>query len=112
MELSVETQDGIAVVTLFVDELDASNSPEFKQRMAPVLAAHRNVIIDLEQVRFIDSSGLGAMLSCLRQLTTKGGDLALCGLSKSVRAAFELVRLHRVLDIRASRADAIEAFRS
>jgi anti-sigma B factor antagonist len=112
MELSVETHDGIAVVTLFVDELDASNSPEFKQQMAPVLAAHRHVVIDLEHVRFIDSSGLGAMLSCLRQLTAKGGDLALCGLSKSVRAAFELVRLHRVLDIRPTRAEAIEAFRS
>lgn len=112
MELSVETHDGIAVVTLFVDELDASNSAEFKQRMAPVLAAHRNVVIDLARVRFIDSSGLGAMLSCLRQLRAKGGDLELCGLSKSVRAAFELVRLHRVLDIRPTQAEAIEAFRS
>jgi PAS domain S-box-containing protein len=58
------------------------------------------------------ASGLGAMLSCLRQLSQKGGDLKLCGLSRPVRAAFELVRLHRVLDIHATRAQAIGAFQS
>ena len=112
MDLSVEVSGNVALVTLFVDELDASNTAEFKQRMAPVLAEHRQVVIDLEPVRFIDSSGLGAMLSCLRQLSAKGGDLKLCGLSKPVQAAFELVRLHRVLDLYSSRTAAIEAFRS
>jgi anti-sigma B factor antagonist len=43
------------------------------------------------------------MLSCLRQLTAKGGDLKLSGLSKQVRAAFELVRMHRVLNIDSGR---------
>lgn len=112
MELSVDIQNGVAVVGLFVDELDASNTAEFKEKMAPVLAEHRAVVIDLSEVHFIDSSGLGAMLSCLRQLTEKGGDMALCGLSRSVRAAFELVRLHRVLDIHATRAEAVQAFQS
>lgn len=112
MELSVEMMGDVAVVGLFVDELDASNTAEFKQKMAPVLAEHRHVVIDLEQVRFVDSSGLGAMLSCLRQLSEKGGDLALSGLSRSVRAAFELVRLHRVLNIFATRDEAVKAFKS
>jgi anti-sigma B factor antagonist len=112
MELSVEMSGDVAVVVLFVDELDASNTAEFKQRIAPILAEHGKVVIDMAEVRFIDSSGLGAMLSCLRQLGGKGGDLKLCGLSRSVRAAFELVRLHRVLDIYATRADAVEAFQS
>jgi len=112
MELSTEVTGDIAVVELFLDELDASNTVEFKQQMTPILAEHRKVVLDLAQLRFIDSSGLGAMLSCLRQLSQRGGDLKLCGLSKSVRAAFELVRLHRVLDIHATREQAIGAFRS
>jgi len=110
MQLSVETSGDIAVVTLFVEELDASNTAEFKRHMAPILSAHHKVVIDLEPVRFIDSSGLGAMLSCLRQLTERHGDLKLCGLSKPVRSAFELVRLHRVLDIHPTRAAAVAAF--
>jgi anti-sigma B factor antagonist len=112
MELSVEVTGGIAVVELFLDELDASNTTEFKQQMTPIVAEHRKVVLDLARLRFIDSSGLGSMLSCLRQLSQKGGDLKLCGLSKSVRAAFELVRLHRVLDIHATREQALGAFRS
>lgn len=110
MDLTLEPNGDVAVVALFVDELDASNTTEFKQQMAPILAEYRKVVIDLGQLRFIDSSGLGAMLSCLRQLSQKNGDLKLCCLSRSVRAAFELVRLHRVLDIHATRADAIRAF--
>jgi anti-sigma B factor antagonist len=112
MDLSSEIIGDVAVVTLFVDELDASNTAEFKDRMAPVLAEHDKVLIDLGEVHFIDSSGLGAMLSCLRQLSARGGDLKLCGLGKPVRAAFELVRLHRVLDIHDGKADAIRAFQS
>lgn len=112
MDLSVEVYGDVAVATLFVDELDASNTDEFKHQMAPVLSEHQRVVIDLEHVRFIDSSGLGAMLSCLRQLGAKGGDLKLSGMSKAVRAAFELVRLHRVLDIHPNRTEAVRAFQS
>ena len=111
MDLGVEIVDGVAVVLVTVEELDAGNIAEFKRRIAPVLTAHSKVVIDLSRVRFIDSSGLGAMLSCLRQLTAKSGDLKLCGLSKQVRAAFELVRLHRILDIHADRSKAVEAFK-
>ena len=111
MDLGVEIVGGVAVVVVMVDELDAGNIPEFKRRVAPILAAHSKVVIDLSRVRFIDSSGLGAMLSCLRQLTAKSGELKLSGLSEQVRAAFELVRLHRILDIYEDRAKAVEAFK-
>jgi anti-sigma B factor antagonist len=110
MDLNVELAGDVAIVTVFINELDASNTAEFKQQVAPVLASHSKVVLDLGQLRFIDSSGLGAMLSCLRQLTTNGGRLGLCQLSPAVRAAFELVRLHRVLDIYPSRGEAIRAF--
>lgn len=111
MDMGVETVGAVAVVVVTVDELDAGNTAEFRERMAPILSAHSKVVIDLSPVRFIDSSGLGAMLSCLRQLAAKGGDLKLCGLSKQVRAAFELVRLHRILDIHEDRSKAVEAFK-
>jgi anti-sigma B factor antagonist len=68
------------------------------------------VILDLGRLRFIDSSGLGAMLSCLRQLNAAGGDLKLCGMSKAVRAVFELVRMHKIFDIYGTREQAVSAF--
>ena len=110
MELVVNDVDGVAVATVPVEELDASNSAEFKRGVAPILLANMKVVLDLSHLRFVDSSGLGAMLSCLRQLTAKGGDLKLCGMSQQVRSLFELVRMHRIFDIQRTREDAVRAF--
>jgi anti-sigma B factor antagonist len=110
MEIAAEKIGNVAVVQIPVDELDASNAGELKHDIAPVLEANARMVIDLSRLRFIDSSGLGAMLSCLRQLSAKGGDLKLCGMSKQVRATFELVRMHRIFDIFRSREEAVRAF--
>jgi anti-sigma B factor antagonist len=110
MEIPVQNVDSVAVATVPVDELDASNAADFKRDIAPILQTNTRVVIDLSQLRFVDSSGLGAMLSCLRQLSAKSGDLKLCGMSKQVRALFELVRMHRIFDIYGTRAEAVDAF--
>ena len=102
-------EKGIAVVGFTRDSLDASNSKVFKDAMQPVIAQHRRILLDLEDLQFVDSSGLGAMLSCLRAMHAKGGQLALCGLSKPVRTLFELVRMYRIFDIYINRGEAISA---
>jgi anti-sigma B factor antagonist len=112
MELAVEKVGDVAVVEIPVDELDASNTGELKHDIAPVLEANAKLVIDLSRLRFVDSSGLGAILSCLRQLTSKGGDLKLSGMQKQVRAVFELVRMHRIFDIYGTREEAVRAFQS
>jgi anti-sigma B factor antagonist len=112
MEIAVDKIESVAVAVVPVDELDASNAGEFKRAIAPVLQANSKLVLDLSRLRFVDSSGLGAMLSCLRQLTGKNGDLKLCGMSKQVRALFELVRMHRIFDIYGTREEAVKAFQS
>jgi anti-sigma B factor antagonist len=99
MNIVVEREGDVAVVTIPVEELDAGNSGELKRELSPMLREAEDAVFDLSPVRFIDSSGLGTMLSCLRQLSARGGDLKLCGLSKQVRATFELVRLDRIFEI-------------
>ena len=110
MELSINRISDAVVVTVPVDELDASNASELKHDIAPVLQSTTKLVLDLSRVRFMDSSGLGAMLSCLRLLSARKGELKLCGMSKQVRGAFELVRLHRIFEIYPSRAEAVLAF--
>ncbi|MBZ5507976.1 MAG: STAS domain-containing protein [Acidobacteriia bacterium] len=112
MEITVDRSDGVAIAVVPIDELDASNVGEFKRDITPLLQSETKLVLDLSQLRFIDSSGLGAMLSCLRQLSAKGGDLKLCGMSKQVRALFELVRMHRIFDIYPAREGAIHAFQA
>jgi len=111
MEIAVDNIDSVAVATVPVDELDASNAGEFKRDMAPVLQANTSLVLDLSRLRFVDSSGLGAMLSCLRQLSAKSGDMKLCGMSKQVRGLFELVRMHRIFDIYGTKEEAVHAFK-
>lgn len=110
MEVAVDQIGEIGVAEIPVDELDASNAPEFKRDIAPVLETNSKLVLDMSRLHFVDSSGLGVILSCLRQLSAKGGDLKLCCLSKQVRAAFELVRMHRIFDIYPTREEAIRAF--
>ena len=110
MQITTDTVGGVAVATVPVEELDAANAGEFKRDMAPLLDAHDNLVLDLSRLRFVDSSGLGGFISCLRKLNAKGGDLKLCAMSTQVRAVFELVRMHRVFDILTTREDAVRAF--
>jgi anti-sigma B factor antagonist len=110
MELAVENVSAVAVAVVPVEELDASNVGEFKRDMAPILEAQRELVLNLRRLRFVDSSGMGAILSCLRLLSAKGGDLKLCGMSPQVRSVFELVRMHRIFDIYPTQDEAVRAF--
>ena len=112
MEIIAEKVGEVAVVLLPVEELDAGNVAEFKRDLAPVLETNAKVVFDLTRLRFLDSSGLGAFLSCLRRLNAKGGDLKVCGMSKQVRGVFELVRMHRIFDILGTREEAVRAFQA
>ena len=88
-------------------DLDASNVRAFKDLANSLIADHKLVVLDMAGVRFIDSSGLGALIVCLRQLNGSDGDLVLCEMTQTVRALFELMRMHRVFKIRDSREHAL-----
>ncbi len=112
MAIASDMVGDVTVAVVPAEELDASNAAEFKRDVAPLLEATTKLVFDLSRLRFVDSSGLGAFISCLRKLNAKGGDLKLCGMSKQVRAVFELVRMHRIFDICGTREEAVRMFQS
>ena len=99
MTLTSEIRDEVLIVTIPGRVIDAANVGEFKTAMAPMLAAGRKLVVNLGQLDFVDSTGLGALVSCLRKIHAVSGEIKLCGLTKPVRALFELVRMHRVFEI-------------
>ena len=111
MELNgrIEGHD-VLVIDLREDNLDASNVREFRDAMQSLIHERSHVVLDMAGVDFVDSSGLGALISCLRQLNGRKGDLRLCEMSRTVRALFELMRMHRVFNIHDTRADAVASF--
>ena len=110
VKLKVNTYVDVAVVDLKEKALDASNSENFKKGIAETLESFDKVVIDLSRVEFVDSSGCGALLSCLRTLSDRGGELKLCGVQKNVQRLFELVRMDRIIEILAGKEDAVKAF--
>jgi anti-sigma B factor antagonist len=112
VNLNTETNGNVVIVTLPGETLDAGNAKNLKDQLAAVLQPGAKLVFDLSQLRFVDSSGLGLLLSSLRQVHSTGGDLKLCGMNKAVRALFELVRMHRVFEIYATRDDARASYGS
>lgn len=103
-------EEGISVGQVDSKVLDASTAAAFKDAIKPLLTQHAKVVLDLSKVEFIDSSGLGALVSCLRQAHAIGGEIKLFGLGKSARALFELVRMHRVFEVFNSADEAIASY--
>ena len=110
MNLATETSGDVEVIEVAMNRMDSITSGDFRREVAPLLLNGGKILLDLEHVEFIDSSGLGAILACLRQVNAAGGELRVCGMSKTVRDIFELVRMQLLIDIHNKREDAIKAF--
>ena len=111
MKYTSENIGTTPVVTILEDTLDAHDAKEFRKLIERDLAGKASAVLDLGRVRFVDSSGLGAILGCMRVMGGGGGGLRLCGLAPEVKKAVELVRMDRLLDIHATRDAALAAIR-
>jgi anti-sigma B factor antagonist len=109
MSFSLERMDDVAIVT--VDgQLVVTNRQEFKQTILDAVEqGARLVVVDFTTSGYIDSSGLGALVSLSRRLRETGGDLRLVGLNEDLRTLFELTRLDALFPLYATRADALAA---
>ncbi len=100
----------VVVVEILVRRLDATSGEALSAEVSPLIGEETQVVLDLGQVTFIDSAGLSAILSCLKQAVAMGGDLKLCAVSPAVRDTLELARLPRILEVHASRAEAVGSY--
>ena len=110
LDLKIEKFDNISVITIIADHLDAGNVDDFHSKIDPILADFDRVVFDFSNLSFIDSSGLGAILFCQRDIISNNGILKICGVSKSIKLFFELVRMHKVVDIEKTRDEAVLHF--
>jgi anti-sigma B factor antagonist len=100
MNITLTERNGVTILSLRADRLDAHNSDMVKDELKLLYAGDaKKVLVDLGEVRFIDSSGLGALVSGFKNAVSSRGRLALSGLQAQVVTMFELTRLNRVFDI-------------
>ena len=89
--------------------LDALVTSDLRREVKEIVASGRTrLLFDLGAVTFVDSSGLSVLITALNAARAAGGDVALLGLSKDVRAIVELTRLHRVFTIQEDERAAVE----
>lgn len=99
MQIEDKLIENILVVTPLEKRLDASAAADFKGKMVDwINQGHRRIVLDLSLVDFVDSSGLGAIVSCLKTLG-EGGDLVISGIRDAVLSLFQLTRMNRVFQI-------------
>ncbi len=111
MQLNIVEQDDIVKIEVQEERMDAHNSGDLKEQMLQLFDEGKyNLIIDLSAVRFVDSSGLGALVSGFKNASAREGSLKLCCLQPQVRSMFELTRLHRVFEIFATLEEAMDSF--
>lgn len=109
MSFSLEHNDDVLIVTV-EGQLVVTNRQEFKQAiLEAVEQGARVVVVDFTNSGYIDSSGLGALVSLSRRLREAGGDLRLVGLNEDLRTLFELTRLDALFPLYATRTDALGA---
>ena len=111
MNLLIEQKGTVVLLTVQEERLDAHNSGDLKAQMLKLFEEGKNdLVIDLQAVRFIDSSGLGSLVSGFKNASSRNGSLKLAGLQLQVKSMFELTRLHRVFEIFSDAEEALGSF--
>ncbi|EIE00970.1 MULTISPECIES: STAS domain-containing protein [Leptospira] len=105
-------ESGNIVILDINGEIDLYNAPEIKDVIAKLIEEQKYyTIINLEKVSYIDSSGIGALISSLSNLKKYQGGLKIINVAGSVRKVFELTKLTSFFEIFDNEADAVAAFK-
>jgi anti-sigma B factor antagonist len=112
LRLELSERDGIPVLTVY-GEVDVSTAPRLRQELIEVASSgSRRAVVDLEPVEFLDSTGLGVLVSGLKRFRTLEGDLLLVCTQRRVLKVFEITGLTAVFSMHATVDEAVAAARA
>jgi anti-sigma B factor antagonist len=112
MSFTLRKDDAKGVVIIGVDgQLIVGNRHDLKSKvMESMEAGESKFVVDFANTGYIDSSGLGVLVSLAKKIRGSGGDLVLAGLNEDLRSLFELTKLDTLFAIKASTEEAISGF--
>ena len=108
MDISEDRKAG-AVVLALSGKLDATTAKPFEEKIIGVInSGTQRLVVDLSQLEYISSSGLGVFLLAAKRLQSTDGKIVLCCMKDHVRQVFDLAGFSSILAIYGSRDEAIQ----
>ncbi len=104
MDVKVFEKEGVFVFQVN-GEINISTSPDLKKQFEK--QPSKKIVVDLEKVNYIDSSGLATLVEILKKTKSQGGSLALSGMSDKVKSLFEITKLDKLFLIFHNQAEAV-----
>ena len=102
--------DGVTVIDLSGKITMGEASGQLRSAVQDALQGSKKIVLNLADVNYIDSAGLGELVSAFTTVKNAGGELKLVNLTKKVRDLLVITKLVTVFDVKDSEQDAIKAF--
>lgn len=107
--MSTRSEDGRTVLQVG-GEIDVYTAPKLREQFAELVDAGRHdIVVDLEKVAFLDSTGLGVLVGALKRVRTHDGSLRLVCTQERILKIFRITGLDKVFPLHGSVADALSA---
>ena len=111
MKVSTRQVDGVTVLDLSGRITLGEGSVQLRDAVRSLLSkGSKNILLNLGEVNYIDSSGIGELVSAFTTVRNQGGDMKLLNLTKKVHDLLQITKLYTVFDIKDDEATAIAAF--
>lgn len=111
MNASTRQVQDVTVVDLSGQIKLGEGSSVLRETVKDLLAkGHKKILVNLAEISYIDSSGIGELISAFTSTRNQGGELKLLKLTKKTRDLLQITKLYTVFDIKDDEAEAIAAF--
>lgn len=109
MRIDIKKEKNILILTPLVKSIDSSNSISLKaQSLDLINQGNYNIILNLTNIDFIDSNGLGSIISMFKVLSEKGS-LSIFGTKSTVKSLFKITKMDRVFQMYNTESEAVQA---
>ena len=112
MEISIKQIDEITVVKIESPELNHVVSHDFQRQITPIFDEKQfNVALDMQSVDFMDSMGIGTLITLRNKLMKEKGNIAMFNISDRVKKIIDIAALHKVFDLYDTEEEAVEGLK-
>jgi anti-sigma B factor antagonist len=112
MKVATRQVDGVTVLDLSGRITLGEGSVTLRDAVHDVVAkGSKHILLNLENISYIDSSGIGELVSAFTSVKNSGGELKLLNLTKKVHDLLQITKLYTVFDIWDNEASAVSAFK-